>query len=211
MFSENLELLKEYYEKVFHCSLHEKHLKESPKRIGSIISYDYEDDNPRLKYFQIIENPDIFEKIFDVDENVSVYQEKDGDDVMLYFISKNFENVVGHIFFEEISLNGKNGAFIASIYNHKMFSGLCEKIYFEHILKNYDFIMSGDSQTKRGERFWEKIAIYATNKGKFLYIYDGNSINELKDVKEMKNFYGEEFEKSKFRFIISNNKIETDK
>lgn len=202
MFEQNLELLKEYYDNVSFYYFGEKMLKESPERVANFEPYDYEEDNPRIKYKQIVENPDRFEKLYSIGD-ISIYEERDADDVMLYFIPNNYENVVGHIFYEEIEIFSKQGAFISSIYNNKLYSGLCEKVYFEYFLTKYDFIMSGESQSPRGENFWAKIAYKAIHRNNmFLYVYDGKTLSRINDDKEMKNYYGSA-SMAKFRFIIS--------
>lgn len=116
----------------------------------------------------------------------------DDYDFDVKIINHTTKKVIGSILYTKTK---DNGIEINSIYNHPLYKGTIMKIYFDYFLKKYNYIMSGGSHSRRGERFWDNVLIKAKRLG-----YKTTVINKIKkeeeyiidDVVDVKKYYDNE-------------------
>lgn len=99
-------------------------------------------------------------------------------------------------------------------------SGLVEKVFFDVLFKKYGAITSDSAQTENGRDFWKRQMSIAHEKGYYIGLYDEDEwvidwcSPESSFVKWSRSAYPEgwssnDFNKEKYRFIISKHKIES--
>lgn len=88
--------------------------------------------------------------------------------------------------------------------------GVVEKVFFDHILKSHDTVLSDSLQTNDGRRLWVNLVGYAFEKNKFVYVVDLNTgtIIPVKNsntyADTIQNFYDATKSAKEVRIMISN-------
>lgn len=185
-----------------------KFLKENPLRVGDFDSYEYEDDNPEHFYKIVVDPKYGYKKIETVvykNQNFHLYQiNESGNNFDIKIIPEDVETIVGNVNFVEDG----GGIKINSVYNQPLYKGIVYFLMFNYFLKKYNHIISGDVQSNKGERFWEKILQFGfLNKEKFkISVIDSYSCESypINNLDEVGGYYGYEQKFEKYRFKIEN-------
>lgn len=94
--------------------------------------------------------------------------------------------------------------------NDRPVYGVVEKVFFDHILKSHDTVLSDSLQTNDGKRLWTNLVSYAFDRGKFVYVVDLNNgvlkqVNDVNDYsRSVQDFYSDQKSSMKIRIMISN-------
>lgn len=87
-------------------------------------------------------------------------------------------------------------------------------VFFDHILKSHDTVLSDSLQTNDGRRLWVNLVGYAFDEGKYVYVVDLNtgtlhSIKNSNDYRNrIQNFYSTQKKSAYVRIMISNKKVD---
>jgi len=184
-----------------------KFLKENPMRGGDFDSYEYEDDNPEHFYKSAVDPKYGYKKIETINyknKTFFLYGISDNGGFDIKIIPENVKTIVGNISFVEDG----DGIKINSVYNQPLYKGIVYYLIFNYFLKKYDFVISGDVQSNKGERFWEKILQFGfLNKEKFKITVINSYTGETYDINnfdDVGGYYGDEPSFEKYRFKIEN-------
>lgn len=179
-----------------------KYIKESPENTGPLGIENKTDDE--MGIINIVDS-NHFKKVYAFkDLNISLFENRDGNDVMVHFVDDSSNKSIGYVNYEELP---NNGIKISSVLNRSEQRGLAYRVYTDFLLGGYDFIISDGKHSPDAKKFWEKLVssllgikkIYSCN------IIDDKiiNLNPIKDISELNNFYGGgEYEKH--LFLISN-------
>lgn len=186
---------------------------ESPLYIGDGDEkyYNIETRAAMDKYSEILSNPKIFKKVHTIPSNppVHLYEETDGNDAICWFVPTNNKFIYGYVTYEK---RPDGGIITTSVYNDRKFPGVASKVYQEHLLKNYKYIMSDSRHTRRGKDFWRKLVVVTLDNprlGKYIWDLGGDrKVVDIVSTDVIESFYSDENEgMENFRIRIKNFKI----
>ena len=138
-------------------------------------------------------------KVGEFDE-CEVYQYDTGNFTINVLISKNNNNfTVG--FFQYISKN--NIIEIERVWQDPTHIGLVRKFITEYLINKFDGILSSDSHTELGEKYWKKLLTYALNKHyKIFMVGPNNTKTPINNTEDIEKHYGNSPEYLKYKFLI---------
>ena len=177
-------------------------MNESPKNTGEFES-EYSDTLVAQQKYSEIRNDENIKNVFTLyrDTNpVYLYEERDGNDITLYFVPENDDFIYGYATFEE----NDGGAIMTSVYNRPMYFGLAQGVYNKYIIPKYKFIMSDGNHSPDGKKFWKKII--ASNLDKNVSIWDvvnRKDVIKITNPNQVDEFYGDKTDYERYRIKIS--------
>lgn len=186
------------FEKFFH-----KTLLETPMNTGEFES-EYSDTLIAMgKYTDVMNNLDkkLVFTLYPDTHPVYLYEEKDGNDVVVCFVPKNDKFIYGYVSYEETQ---DNGAIMSGVYNRPEYLGLAQGVYNRYLIPKYDYIMSSGRHSPMGQSFWGKII--KANFDKRVEIWDiekGEGILKINNIDDVSNFYGNGEDYERYRIKIS--------
>lgn len=176
-------------------------LLESPARFRNLDYTRNKLDVNALEAKNIIQN-DEFIGIYKFNSfNTNLFYSKEGNIIFYNLLQQDNNYILMHHSFEEISLNNKIGIVSLDIWNFKSAKGLARYWIFDFILNKYDFIVSDNLHTPKGEEFWKKLINEALNDN---YICGGINLNtnefiRINSLNDVLQFYNN---KKQYRLII---------
>lgn len=175
-----------------------KYFKESPENTGPL-GFENKIEN-ELELFNITDNNQ-FKKVFSFENvDISLYEHRDENDVMIHFI--NSENKpVGYVNYENVDGGGIK---ISSVLNRSKIKGLAYLVYTEFLLGKYNFIISDGKHSPDAKKFWKNL-IQSLISTKYIYVCDKNIkiIQQISNIEELESYYGDKFYEQ-YLFLISN-------
>lgn len=88
--------------------------------------------------------------------------------------------------------------------------GIVQKVFFDHILKSHDTVLSDSLQTNEGRGLWSNLVGYAFQRNLNVYVVDLNTgiLQKIKDDSDyrskIQSFYGTTKSSERVRVMISN-------
>lgn len=155
-------------------------------------------------YDEVVDDPDnkIVDTFYPDSHPVYLYEIRDGNDIVIYFVPKNDKFIYGYASYEETP---DGGAMMVGVYNMPMYHGLAQAVYNRFIIPKYRYIMSSGRHSPMGQSFWKKIVLSNLNTSK-VEIWDVNTnspIQKIKNIPELKLFYGDDVDYERYRIKIS--------
>jgi hypothetical protein len=96
------------------------------------------------------------------------------------------------------------GIVTTSVYNRPMYVGLAQGVYNRYLIPTYQYIMSNGEHSQKGRKFWRKIVSANLDKNvELINIETNQSVQRIKDVKELDQYYGDTPDYEKYRIKIS--------
>jgi hypothetical protein len=177
-------------------------LRETPMFIGdNREDYSLDTIMAQEKYSEILEYPDKFEKVYTHDTKISVdlYEERDGNEIICWFVPTNNKFVYGYVAYNIIA---DGGIETTSVFNDKSVQFLAYKVYLYYLLMRYKYLISDKRHSSSGKKFWENIVTYSLMRYK-VSIINSETLEEVEvitSVGALEKYYGDiSFEKYRIR------------
>ena len=180
-----------------------KTLIESPRNTGDFVSEYSDTPTAMIKYDDIMKDKSIkvVHTLYPDSHSVYLYEERDENDITLYFVPKNDNFIYGYATYE---VTNDGGAIMTSVYNRPMYFGLAQGVYNKYIIPTYNYIMSDGNHSPDGKKFWKKIINSNLDKRVEIWDFEMNkSLMIIDDPNQIDKFYGDTFPYEKYRIKIS--------
>lgn len=189
-------------------------LYETPMLIGD---HDFE---PSINGFDLTdrtENTQAYEQIINSKRsnqlekhNDSQYLYSYGDKIVLLNVVRRTVDYYVKVETGRFKLTGKHATQV-EVWRTKDRSvyGVVQKVFFDHILKSHDTILSDSLQTNEGRGLWSNLVGYAFDRGLNVYVVDLNTgtLHHIKDnnmyADKIHDFYSTTKASQKVRIMIS--------
>jgi hypothetical protein len=156
------------------------------------------------KYSDIINNPNHYKFVRSHDSSISVdlYEEYDNNEVICWFVPTNNTFVLGYVAYNILN---DGGIETTTVFNDKQVPFLAFKVYMYYLLEKYNYILSDKRHTGSGKKFWENLVNFTVNTKKVTVMdhSTNDTIEEIKDSKELEKYYGDVYSE-KYRIKIEN-------
>lgn len=189
-------------------------LYETPMLIGdndydpSIDNYDLTDASENTKAYTKITNSKKTKQL--EKHNDSQYLYAYGDKIVLLNVVRKSVDYYVKVEVGKFKLTGKYATQV-EVWRTKDRSvyGVVQKVFFDHILKSHDTILSDSLQTNDGKGLWSNLVGYAFDRGLNVYVADLNTgtLIPIRDNNEyadkIHEFYSTSTGSQKVRIMIS--------
>ena len=190
-------------------------LYETPMLIGDhefepeIDGYDLTDPDENSQAYKKIINS---KKTHQIEKhNDSQYLYGYGDKIVLLNVVRNTVDYYVKLETGKFKLTGKYVTQV-EVWRTKDRSvfGIVQKVFFDHILKSHDTVLSDSLQTNEGRGLWSNLVGYAFQRNLNVYVADLNTGKLVKVIDDndyannIKNFYGSTKSAERVRIMISN-------
>lgn len=180
-----------------------KTLLETPMNSG-VFDSEYSDTQiAQQKYADIMMDDNIrcVHTLYPDTYPVYLYEEREGNDIMLSFVPEHDNFIYGYATYEETS---DGGAVMGSVYNRPTYVGLAQGVYNRYLIPKYLYIMSDGRHSAKGRNFWRNIV--TANLDKNISVWDistNSSVIHIENIKQLDKFYGDDVNYERFRLKIS--------
>lgn len=154
-------------------------------------------------YEQILKDSQKYKHVHTLESEypIYLYEHRDGDDVMVYFVPKNDNFIYGYVTYE---LKTDGGIEMYSVYNRPMYPGLAQQVYNNYLIPKYSYIMSHSQHSEKGKNFWRKIVSSNLKRNVVIWDVETDSVVEkINNINELDNFYGDGIDYEKYRIKVS--------
>lgn len=189
-------------------------LYETPMLIGD---HDFEPTIDNYDLTDAIENTQAYEKIINSSKTRQIEKHNDsqylyvyGDKIVLLNVVRKTVDYYVKIETGKFKLTGKYATQV-EVWRTKDRSvyGVVQKVFFDHILKSHNTILSDSLQTNEGRGLWSNLVGYAFDRGLNVYIADLNTgtLHNISDnnmyADKIHEFYSTTKGSQKVRIMIS--------
>lgn len=189
-------------------------LYETPMLIGD---HDFEPTIDGFDLSDIEENHQAYDKIINSKRTLQMEKHNDsqylysyGDKIVLLNINRKTVDYYVKLETGKFKITGK---YITQVEvwrtEDRPVQNVVQKVFFDHILKSHDTVLSDSLQTSNGRRLWVNIVDYALQRGLNVYVVNLNNgtLTHIPNADiygdEISKYYSTEKSSSKVRIMIS--------
>lgn len=129
-------------------------------------------------------------------DNYELYKYNSGNYIINVLVLKNLT-----IAFVQYKIKN-NIVEIERVWQDATYTGLVRKFIFEYLLKMFDGILSSDSHTELGQKYWDKLLKQALNKGFKIFVVNKDEKIQLDNNFDINNYYSNSIKSMDYKFLI---------